>query len=342
MTQELSIRFAQERDSRIVCGEGLAPVKELLSQEQEVFLVYDEQVSEAAGALVELLPGIRGSFAIDASEQEKRMETVLTLCRQLLEADASRKAFLLALGGGVTTDLAGFAAAIYKRGIRYGNIPTTLLAQVDAAIGGKTGVNLDDYKNMLGAFHLPAFTYLCADVLRSLPPRERRSGLAELAKTLLLGDADAYAELLENGLSAGLIYRAAAIKAAVVQEDPFEQGIRARLNLGHSFGHAIEHRALQEGGDITHGEAVAMGILLAAELSEQQGIAEKGLAARLKADFVRLGMPAECPYPPESLREALAKDKKATGGKIRFVFPEKPGSVVLKDICLNDLHFPTK
>ena len=257
----------------------------------------------------------------------------------------------MAVGGGITTDLVGFAAVIYKRGIRYANVPTTLLAQVDAAIGGKTGVNLDGYKNMLGAFRMPEFTVLEASFLQTLPPREFRCGLAELLKTFLLGDGAAYGALVSSLKSApnkderGIeddIRRAAAIKARIVTEDPEEHGVRAKLNLGHTFGHAIEHEARLHGADITHGEAVAMGIVLAAELSERLGVAQKGLSAQLKADFSRLGLPVDCPYPVEDLVEALRKDKKAVaGGKVKFVLLRAPGDVVLQELPY-DCYLHTK
>ena len=344
-------------ESRIVAG-SLSEVLPLLAAEKEVYLVYDEHVAWVAG---ELLSGagenVRGAIAVDTSEALKTMDTVLAICRQLLEAGASRKALVLAIGGGITTDMAGFAAGIYKRGIRYANIPTTLLAQVDAAIGGKTGVNLDGYKNMLGAFHMPAFTFLCADVLQTLPPREIRDGLAEMLKTFLIGDAPAYAAVIASpknakigdrtpemalaspktadfgdGLAeiAALARRAAEIKAGIVQRDPLEQGERAVLNLGHTFGHAIEHEAQQRGDDLHHGEAVAMGIILAARLSEALGVANTGLAARLKADFTALGLPVESPYPLETLQAAMEKDKKAAGGKVNFVLLQEPGKVLLR------------
>ena len=329
-------------ESRIVAG-SLSEVLPLLAAEKEVYLVYDEHVAWVAG---ELLSGagenVRGAIAVDTSEALKTMDTVLAICRQLLEAGASRKALVLAIGGGITTDMAGFAAGIYKRGIRYANIPTTLLAQVDAAIGGKTGVNLDGYKNMLGAFHMPEFTFLCADVLRTLPPREIRDGLAEMLKTFLIGDAPAYAAVIASpktadfgdGLAeiAALARRAAEIKAGIVQRDPLEQGERAVLNLGHTFGHAIEHEAQQRGDDLHHGEAVAMGIILAARLSEELGVANTGLAARLKADFTALGLPVESPYPLEALQAAMEKDKKAAGGKVNFVLLQEPGKVLLRAI----------
>ena len=331
----------------------LLPLTEALASlqaEPELFVVYDANVAWVASQLTEALP-VRASMALETSEEGKTLETVQALERWLLQEDASRGALLLAVGGGITTDLVGFAAAIYKRGIRYANVPTTLLAQVDAAIGGKTGVNLDGYKNMLGAFRMPEFTVLEAAFLRTLPPREFRCGLAELLKTFLIGDGAAYGALVSSLQSAqnkderGIeddIRRAAAIKARIVAEDPEEHGVRAKLNLGHTFGHAIEHEARLRGADITHGEAVAMGIVLAAELSERLGVAQKGLSAQLKADFSRLGLPVDCPYPVEDLVEALRKDKKAVaGGKVKFVLLRAPGDVVLQELPY-DCYLHTK
>ena len=321
-----------------------------LQAEPELFMVYDANVDWVASQLKEALP-VRASMALETSEEGKTLETVQALERWLLQEDASRGALLVAVGGGITTDLVGFAAAIYKRGIRYVNVPTTLLAQVDAAIGGKTGVNLDGYKNMLGAFRMPECTVLEAAFLRTLPAREFRCGLAELLKTFLIDDGAAYGALVSSLKSAqnkderGIeddIRRAAAIKARIVAEDPEEHGVRAKLNLGHSFGHAIEHEARLHGADITHGEAVAMGILLAAELSERLGVAQKGLSAQLKADFSRLGLPVASPYPVEDLVESLRKDKKAvTGGKVKFVLLRAPGDVVLQELPY-DCYLHTK
>ena len=325
----------------------LLPLTEALARlqaEPELFVVYDANVAWVASQLTEALP-VRASMALETSEEGKTLETVQSLERWLLQGDASRGALLLAVGGGITTDLVGFAAAIYKRGIRYANVPTTLLAQVDAAIGGKTGVNLDGYKNMLGAFRMPEFTVLEAAFLRTLPAREFRCGLAELLKTFLIGDGPAYTALVSSLKSAQIeddIRRAAAIKARIVAEDPEEHGVRAKLNLGHTFGHAIEHEARTHGADITHGEAVAMGILLAAELSERLGVAQKGLSAQLKADFSCLGLPTESPYPVEDLVEALRKDKKAvSGGKVKFVLLRAPGDVVLQELPY-DCYLHTK
>ena len=312
----------------------IADVAAFLQEEPELYVIYDKNVAWIAGEATFGLP-VKGRFGLETSEDRKTLDTVQTLCRQLMEAGASRNAFLLAVGGGITTDVTGFAAAIYKRGIRYANLPTTLLAQVDAAIGGKTGVNLDAYKNMVGAFRMPEFTFLCADVLKTLPPREFRDGLAEMLKTFLIGDAGAYEEALK-GITPSLIARAAEIKAEIVAQDPQEHGVRAKLNLGHTFGHAIEHQAQLKGEDIHHGEAVAMGILLAARLAENIGVEQKGLEARLKADFKALGLPTECPYSLEELAGAMEKDKKAAGGRVKWILPVRPGQVIIKEMTVKE------
>lgn len=336
----------------------------LLAREPELFVVYDKNVAWVAEELLGGLP-IRSKIALEASEEAKNPETALAICRQLLGCDATRRALLVAVGGGFITDVTGFAAAIYKRGIRYVNVPTTLLGQVDAAIGGKTGVNLDGYKNMLGAFHMPEFTLLAPEFLKTLPARQWRCGLAEMLKTFLIAAPEAYNALLsalscaetpenEHGSAkialpcaktaenehrlAGWVWQAARIKAAIVARDPYEEGERAVLNLGHSFGHAIEYLALQKGADILHGEAVAMGIVLAALVSEGLGEAPKGLARRLAEDFASAGLPTQSPYPVEELLEALQKDKKAAGNQIKFVLLRAPGNVFLHSMTPQEAY----
>lgn len=345
------------KDVVIVRGETVADVSARLAGEKEIFIVHDENVAPVASAVAEAIGGgVKAVISLKTSEELKTMDSAVRITESLLEADASRSALVLAIGGGITTDLVGFAASMYKRGIRYANIPTTLLAQVDAAIGGKTGVNLNGYKNMLGAFHMPEFTFLTSSVLSTLPEKELRCGLAEMLKTFLIGDADAYARAVSSGFSAKipdgqgknvlpsgknakipdeLIFRAASIKADIVCRDPLEHGERAVLNLGHTFGHAIEHCS---GGAIVHGEAVGMGIILAAKLSEGLGLAEKGLAVRLKADFNAAGLCTDCPYGIEELAAAMKKDKK--DGK--FVLLKGIGQPIITTVKEDDLRKYTK
>lgn len=330
-----------KKNGILLADGALSSLAALLEGEKEVYLIYDENLAAFAKEIAAAVPSIRKSIALGTSEELKTMETVLAIERQLLQDDATRNALLLALGGGITTDITGFVASIYKRGVRYANIPTTLLAQVDAAIGGKTGVNLDGYKNMLGSFLQPQFTYLCPEVLRTLGQRDFLAGAAELLKTFLIADGGRYKEAVRflgfarndkrgdrnDKELMGLIWEAAQIKAGIVERDPLEQGERAVLNLGHTFGHAIEHQAQLCGDDIRHGEAVAIGIIMAARLSEAMNIAENGLADTLVDDFKTIGLPVQSPYTLDSLREAMEKDKKSAGGKVKFILPLKPGEV---------------
>ena len=340
MKKELSIEVVQRQQSRILGGSSLKDLVPQLSQEQEVYVVYDNKVAWAAGELS--CDPVKAFIGIDTSEKLKSMETVLFIAKKLMEAGASRKALVVAVGGGITTDVVGLAASLYMRGVRYANVPTTLLAQVDAALGGKTGVNLEGYKNMLGTIVQPVFTYLCVEVLQSLPPREFRSGAAELLKTFLLEDAGAYrstvALLAQGGMNQqdrlqGLIEHAAEIKANIVARDPFDQGERAKLNLGHTFAHAIEHEARLRGDDITHGEAVAIGMVLSAEMGDRERISN-GLAPRLREDFRQAGLPTDCPYPLAVLTEAMTKDKKAVGRKVNFILLRTVGDVTMKEVTL--------
>ena len=319
-----------------------------LAAEPECYLVYDKAVSWFAERL--LAGGdFRGSLPLTVSDAGKTMDSVLDICRYLMAAGATRQALVVALGGGTLTDMAGFAASIYKRGIRYANIPTTLLAQVDAGIGGKTGVNLDGYKNMIGAFRQPEWVWLCPAVLSTLPERAFRCGVAELLKTFLVADASRYADAVrflsissskmpisEDSL-AELVWKAAEIKAGITERDPYDMGERRKLNFGHTFAHAIEHEALRRGDDIRHGEAVAMGMVLAAQLEDEISRQARNdnnvmpdsdrasLAERLAADFAACGLPVACPYPMAALVDAMRLDKKGETDGVRFVLLRQIG-----------------
>ena len=326
MEKEYSVIMDGKVAGRVVGRERLGDITPLVAEESEVFVVYDANAAEVAAEVIEAVPCVRGCIALETSEEDKSMDTVLLIAHSLLEAGASRKALVLAVGGGITTDLAGFAASIYTRGVRYAKVPTTRLAQVDAAVGGKTGVNFYDYKNMLGVI---------------VPHRDFLSGAAELLKTFLIENEDdhygrAVRWLAEGGAAAELqelALAAAGVKAAIVSRDPFEAGERRKLNLGHTFAHAIEHEALRRGDDITHGEAVAMGIVLAARLSDAMGVSA-GLEARLTADFAAAGLPTRAPYPVETLAGAMDKDKKAEGSLVHFVLAERIGSVLIRDLTV--------
>ena len=314
---------------------------------KKIYVVYDRNVEDFALKLAEGRP----AFPIIADEEHKTMDTVLDICRWLLAQGADRDAVVWAVGGGVTTDLAGFAASIYKRGVRYANYPTTLLCQVDAGVGGKTGVNLDGYKNMVGVIKFPIYTRILPEVLKTLPPRELRSGAAEMLKTFIIenknGNYEKAVRLLSEpeidfGALAPLIEAASAVKRKIVEQDPYEENLRRLLNLGHTYAHAIEwYQHTHETEDpMTHGEAVAVGLVQAALLSERLGVCKPGLAERLRADLQACGLPTELPCPEDELEDALWKDKKAEKGIIHFVLIKKIGKVIIKD--LDDLHQPAE
>ena len=337
--EEIRVVIGGRTASRVISADSLQALTPLLEAYPKVFLVYDRNVAWVAQEIAAACPPA-GMKVLDASEKAKDMATVLDLCSWLLEAGADRSSLLLAVGGGITTDLAGFAACIYRRGIRFAFVPTTLLAQVDAAIGGKTGVNFLDFKNMLGVIRQPEFTFECAQVLRTLPRRDFLSGAAELLKTFLIDNTGNAYEKTVAFLSAPadsatlqtLIAAAAKVKAGIVSRDEQERGERRCLNLGHTFAHAIEHEARQAGLDVTHGEAVAVGILLAARLSEAMGLAPKGLAARLETDWTACGLPTGVPFDPATLTSAMTKDKKAEGDTIHFVLLSSIGQVEIRKI----------
>lgn len=317
-----------------------------------IFIIHDRNV----GGIVEKLGAVKaaGIFPIEATEERKTLRTVAAIEEWLLEKGADRKAFVLGVGGGITTDITGFAASVYKRGVRFGFIPTTLLSQVDAAIGGKNGVNLDSYKNIIGVICQPEMTFICPEALQSLPYEQILSGAAELLKTFIISNKGNEYERAVNMLSdisvqasegnAGkavreyseelreLISAAASVKAGIAGRDPNERGERRLLNLGHTFAHSIEKNS---GESISHGMAVSMGIILAAQLAEALGLTD-GLAERLKTDFRRCGLPVESPYGVRTLADAMKKDKKAEGGFVHFVLPLAIGRVETREMTVEE------
>lgn len=317
---------------RIITSGELSGLGDIISGEN-AFLVVDSHVTEY---IVQMKLESRPQYKLNSSESNKTIETAVDICRWLMEHGADRNAMLVAIGGGITSDITGFAASIYKRGIRYANVPTTLLAQVDAGLGGKTGVNLDNLKNMLGTFRQPEFTWVCPAFLETLPKKEYVSGCAELLKTFLIGSEISYLEAIEV-ISAGknlgkLIGKAARIKARIVKADPHEEGLRRVLNLGHTYGHAIEwyqsnHDTAEK---YTHGEAVAIGIIKAAEISEAKGVAKEGLCAQLKRDFIACGLPTAIPVDEIELQKALRQDKKKSGDKEHLVLIKDIGKVIVE------------
>ena len=302
---------------QIASGNSILEVVPLMKDYKDIFVVADAAVKAQAAPLLEALKP-KAVLTLKGGEAVKSMEAVAQIASWLMAGEAGRDAFMLIIGGGTISDVSAFAASIYKRGIKFGIMPTTLLAQVDAAIGGKNAVDFDGVKNVLGTFCPPEFTFICPAFLETLPRKEFLCGAAELLKTLIIsgrGYDDAVAHLKAGVCPAGLVTAAAQFKASIVEQDPYDNGARRVLNLGHTYGHAIE--AVTE---LSHGEAVAIGIIMAAQLAEKLG-KTKGLAAKLEADFAAIGLPTKCPVAPEKLEEYIRQDKKAAGGAIRFILP---------------------
>ena len=288
-------------------------------------VVFDLHGKTATAALGDKLAK---TILIAAGEEHKNMQTLNGVLDELIAANIGRDGWIVALGGGVVGDIAGFAAAVYLRGVPIVQVPTTLLAQVDAAIGGKTGVNHKDGKNLIGAFHQPAAVLCDTSMLATLPPREYRAGLAEVVKYGMLGDAAFFAFLENNAaniaardssLTAEIVGKCAQMKAAVVAEDPHEKsGRRALLNLGHTFAHAIENCAGY--GEWLHGEAVAAGLAAAAKLSELVCGFDGGDSLRVRKLLLRFGLPVGgVDIGAQELLTAMLQDKKRSGGEHRFV-----------------------
>jgi 3-dehydroquinate synthase len=296
-------------------------------------LLLEKFAAPLAAAGVEVI-----SIVVEDGEEYKTWATVDKVCDALLARRCGRDTTLIALGGGVIGDLTGFAAAIYQRGVPFVQIPTTLLAQVDSSVGGKTAINHPRGKNMIGAFYQPRVVIADTDSLRSLPPRELRAGLAEVIKHGVIRDPAFFAWLeqnidrllrLDEEAVTHAVVRSMEIKADVVGQDEREQGLRAILNFGHTFGHAIETGMGY--GAWLHGEAVAAGMAMAADLSARLGLIDRQLVERIHVLLRRAGLPVEAPQLGiERFHELMSIDKKAESGRVRFVLIERLGSAVVR------------
>ncbi|MGQ9568264.1 MAG: 3-dehydroquinate synthase [Anaerolineae bacterium] len=298
-------------------------------------LVWDDRVPESLPEAVRQAWEKAGCQVVPiplrATEEGKTLETTAALYQRFLEARLDRGSLVLILGGGVTTDLAGFAAATFMRGLPTFTLPTTLLGAVDASVGGKTGVNLPQGKNLVGVVWPPAAVAVDPVAFYTLPDEEIRAGLAETVKAGLIGSPALFAHLEEQGLEdlPWIVAEAVRVKAHIVSEDPYERGPRAYLNLGHTFGHALE---VLSGYRLPHGQAVAMGMVAASRLGEVLGLVDAAFTARLVALMEALGLPTRPPdIPFEDLWQAMHADKKQRAGRLRFVVPAGIGKVCLRD-----------
>lgn len=332
----------------IVVGAGLIPrlgtlVAERLPKARQALIITDTNVGPLYGQAVrESLEkvGIAVTKAmVPAGEGSKSLAQAYSLFTACVKAGLERTGVIVALGGGVVGDLAGFVAATYLRGIPFVQVPTTLLAQVDSSIGGKTGVDLPEGKNLVGAFHQPSLVVADTALLKSLPRREVAAGMAEVIKHGFIRDEafikylEVYAGsvlALEDGVMEQVVERNCRIKADVVSADPTEQGLRAILNFGHTVGHAVE--AKMGYGNWLHGECVACGMVAATAIARFSGLLlETDLQLRLERLLVRFGLPTRLPegLEPSALEPLMARDKKVADGRIRWVMPLRAGEVTV-------------
>jgi 3-dehydroquinate synthase len=320
--------------------EALPDVLNHLKAAGTVAIVTDSNVGPLYGGRAEALARQAGVECVvcefPAGEQEKRLAHVETLCGRFLEAGMDRSSVVVALGGGVVGDLAGFAAASFMRGVRFVQIATTIVAQVDSSVGGKTGVNHPLGKNTIGAFHQPSAVITDLELLKTLPDRELRAGLAEAIKHGIIADAG-LCQYMEDHVDAILakdldalavpVRRSCEIKSAVVAEDEKEHGLRAILNYGHTFGHGME--AVTEYKRFLHGEAVALGMHAAGVLAYELGMVDEAFVARQKALLAAYGLPVAWPdLPVDETLEAMKHDKKVRAGTMKFIVPDRVGHVV--------------
>ncbi len=323
---------------KVYIGDSEKLLPELLPQGDRVIIITDSTIESLYGSMMSGYECIN----IGEGEENKTLQSVEMICRRLLEMGADRKVFLLGIGGGIVSDVTGFVASIYMRGVNFGFVSTTLLSQVDAGVGGKNGVNLDGYKNIVGCFNQPHFVICDIGMLKSLSDREFRSGLAELIKAAIIIDEPLFTQLealtFEQLRSCDeqlkmMVLRAVEIKAEIVARDEREAGDRRLLNLGHTYAHAIEKLSRE----MTHGEAVAVGTIIAAQKSFRRGLLSQEALFRIESLFAAMGFVTASPVAQAELDGVIGRDKKAEGSSIFYVFPLAVGRCEAHKVGLAEL-----
>lgn len=323
--------------NQIAIGAGLRDLKHRLPN-NDVFIITDINVHRIYENSFPDFP----VFVMEPGESSKTADTAYLICKWLMEQGAGRDAFLLGVGGGMVCDMTGFVASVYMRGIAFGFVATSLMAQVDAAIGGKNGVNLDGYKNIIGTFNQPHFVLCDPGVLDTLPETELKNGLAEVVKHCLIADKDMFHIMkeqaarilkLEKNIIKQIIEHSVHIKMGIVRRDEFEQGERRKLNLGHTWGHGVEKT-----DKIPHGQAVSIGLVFAARFSEKKGLLTSREVQDIADLLQALGLPTETKTNPERIFNAITKDKKKQAGMIHFVFMDGIGRVKTELVKCDELR----
>jgi len=324
-------------DSTILIGESLGDLRKYISAEK-VVIITDTNVRSYY--LKDFLS--YEVIEIGTGEKVKTLDTVQAIYGKLVQLEADRSSFIVGIGGGIVCDIAGFVASTYVRGVRFGFVPSTLLSQVDASVGGKNGVNLGGYKNMVGVFNQPEFVICDMNLLRTLPDREISCGFAEIVKHAAIGDADLFSYLeahhekaleLDTEVIERLVYDSLIIKSSIVNRDEKEEGERRKLNFGHTFGHAIESTT-----GVSHGEAVSAGMLVASALSKKRGYLPPEDAGRIEELLEKLKLLTRLQFDGARVLDGLRKDKKRKRESINFVFLHGIGNAVVEEISIRELE----
>jgi 3-dehydroquinate synthase len=324
-------------ESVIMIGERLQNLSMYLPVQRPI-IITDVNVQNCWGRHFPPGPVI----AIATGEKIKTIDTVRYIYEQLLALEADRSSFIVGIGGGIVCDIAGFVASTYMRGLRFGFVSSTLLSQVDASVGGKNGVNLGGYKNIVGVFNQPEFVVCDLNLLKTLPQSEILSGFAEIIKHGAIADKDLFAYLEQNCDKAlslqptvieKLVYDSVIIKSSIVNRDEKEKGERRKLNFGHTFGHAIEKIR-----QVKHGEAVSAGMVLASELGVKKGDLPDRESSRLVRLIERFGLPVRLQFDGQKVLEAIRMDKKREGDLIYFVLLSEIGQAYVEEIAIQELE----
>lgn len=333
--QEIIVQ-GQSGRSRILIGEILANLERYLPEGRAI-IITDENVRRIYG---DRFPKAE-IITIGSGETHKTMATLAQIYDRLIALEADRTAFIVGIGGGIVGDVTGFAASTYMRGVRFGFVASTLLAQVDATVGGKNGVNFKGYKNMVGVFNQPDFVIIDIGLLKTLPSEEIACGLAEIVKHACIADAAYFDDIeghcdaiaaLDDAVMMRLVQRSVEIKAAVVNQDEREAGERRKLNFGHTLGHAFEKTL-----GISHGAAVSAGMVLAAELSMHRGLLAEEDYTRIKRLLAKLDLPTEIEFDRDAVFNALKKDKKRQRAEMHFVLLQGLGRAVVQTLAIEEI-----
>jgi len=324
-------------DSTILIGERLRNLRKYILSEKAV-IITDTNVKHH---YLKDFPSCE-VIEMGAGEKIKNLDTVRTIYRKLVDYEVDRSSFIIGVGGGVICDIAGFVASTYLRGVRFGFVPSTLLSQVDASVGGKNGVNFGGYKNMVGVFNQPEFVICDMSLLKTLPEIEISSGLAEIVKHAVIGDVDLFSYLegyhekalnLDSEMIKNLVYGSLLIKSSIVNRDVKEKGERRKLNFGHTFGHAIEGTT-----GVSHGEAVSLGMVVDSAFSATRNHLPSEDSERIEALLRKLKLPTKIKLDRERVLDALRKDKKRKMDSIQFVFLQGIGNAVVEEISIKELE----